>query len=377
MNHVGRHPGFSDIITPYIQNIATLEFFELRTPQDLIQTVPNFPRSTPNLRSLEISLCDDAPNWDPAIDPFGSFPSTLRHLFLDDIPLYPTVLRVRTLTKITFQNFEFSFPLDPLLTLLEENPLLEHAVLWIEFTGPALRVSQRRVPVRNKLRHLGVTSTDVENIKALVSSIPLQRGANLEIVAFNWSAELKGILSGIPATHLANLRSPTHMYTCEGDIKLSGPNGSFSFSGLSPSEAFRVGSSLPSFKDIQELRFGYPGQRRSIPRVFDPSPFPALETLALEHDSNVSNTLSLLFSSPKSSPSLKTLAFLHCNLTGDFMEELVRFASNRKNTTSAWLYRVFIAHSGEFPGIDPIRALGKYVPVVDVRFATKLPTDLT
>jgi len=60
------------------------------------------------------------------------------------------------------------------------------------------------------------------------------------------------------------------------------------------------------------------------------------------------------------------------------MEDLTRFSSDRKSTTSAWLHRVVIIdQDGEFPSAASIRALGRHVPVVDVRFGTELPTDLT
>ena len=75
---------------------------------------------------------------------------------------------------------------------------------------------------------------------------------------------------------------------------------------------------------------------------------------------------------------MKTLAFLDCNLTEDFMEELARFASNRKNTASTRLHRVVIVDSkGKLPSVVSVDALGKVVPVVDVRMSKELPGDLT
>ena len=60
------------------------------------------------------------------------------------------------------------------------------------------------------------------------------------------------------------------------------------------------------------------------------------------------------------------------------MEELMRFASDRKNTTLARLHCVAIVHpEGKSPGIASIRKLEDHVPVVDVRIATKIPTEMT
>ena len=60
------------------------------------------------------------------------------------------------------------------------------------------------------------------------------------------------------------------------------------------------------------------------------------------------------------------------------MKELTRYASRRKETTSAWLYRVLIVNpDGVFPGISFIRELALNVPIVDVKVGTELPKDLT
>ena len=91
---------FCDLITSYIQNVETLEFEELTVIEDFTQVLPYFPQSTPNLLSLKLEHEDDRPEWDPSIDPFGSFPNTLRSLTLSDIPLYPSLLKVRTLTAV-------------------------------------------------------------------------------------------------------------------------------------------------------------------------------------------------------------------------------------------------------------------------------------
>jgi hypothetical protein len=112
--------------------------------------------------------------------------------------------------------------------------------------------------------------------------------------------------------------------------------------------------------------------------VFNPSLFPSLETLAVECDTDMLHFLSALLPNPSALPSLKTLAFLNCVITEDFMEKLAKYASDREGTTLARLYQVVIVHKdGRFPSAASIHALGRHVPVVDVRFGTKLPTDLT
>lgn len=379
MNQVRKKIGFMALITPYVHNVETLEFSNLITVDDLKRTLPHFPQTMPNLRLLDLSLSKLSPDWDSSIDPFGIFPPTLTHLFLYDIPLYPSFLNLRTLTELTLHNYKFDLPLDTILTILEENRSLERVLLRIFFMKPFLH-SQRQAPIRNKLRYLSVTYYSVEDANALIPHIPLQRGANLEIDCRDENAGLNTFLPCISATYLGNLASTTRMESCERSFRMLGPNGSFSFSGLSVSEVPLVGLFPLSFANVREFFLRYPEQRGSVisPRIFHLSPFPALETLAIEHDTNASTTLSALLSTPASSPSLKTLAFLNCNLSEDFMKELARFASNRKNTVSASLHRVVIVHPGaKFPSASSIRTLGRRVPLVDVRFGTKLPADLT
>ena len=103
---------FCDLITPYIQNIETLEFEELIIIEDLSQVLLYFPQSTPNLRLLKLELEDDKPEWDPSINPFGSFPNTLISLTLSDIPLYPPSPKVGTLMELSLHYNTVNPPLD-------------------------------------------------------------------------------------------------------------------------------------------------------------------------------------------------------------------------------------------------------------------------
>ena len=110
----------------------------------------------------------------------------------------------------------------------------------------------------------------------------------------------------------------------------------------------------------------------------NPSIFPVLGTLALEHNSSPQGTLSVLFSSPESFPLPKTLALLDCNPSEVFMESLERFASERKNIVSAGLGRVVIVcQERESPSVESIRAVERHGSVVDVRPSPmELPDDL-
>ena len=119
-------------------------------------------------------------------------------------------------------------------------------------------------------------------------------------------------------------------------------------------------------------------QTCALPILFYPSYFPALELLTVGY-TDVLDTLSALLSNSPPSPSLKTIGFLDCDLSEDFMKELTRFASERQNIPpSTWLHRVQIIHSdGVFPSAASIRRLREYVKVVEVRMEDGFSKDLT
>ena len=160
-------------------------------------------------------------------------------------------------------------------------------------------------------------------------------------------------------------------------IRLLGPNGRFSsqepYSGNArPFVEFPL-LPLTNIRDFHLKQVHGSGWE-----PFDPSFLPALETFAVDCKTGApDHLLSPLFLNPSFPPSLKTLAFLDCALSGDFMEALAQFASDRTNTTSALLRRVVIVDSrGKLPTEASIDALGKHVPDVDIRVGKRLPTDL-
>ena len=387
MHQFGADPGSLGLITPYIQNIDTLHVYDLPGVEELTRALPKFPRSTPNLRSLTLLHTYKAVRpWDRTVDPFELFPHTLQYLSLFNIPLYPSLLDLKTLTDLTLRYHTFDGHLDTLLTFLEHNRSLERATLDIRFTEPSLRNSRRDTVVRSQLQSLSIPCNNPMNAHALISNIALRRGAHLEISSLDQSTGLNDILSGISTSHLSNLSSPAFLEyrSYPRNIRLHGRNG-----GLLFSCSLYIHSGIPfvefpllSLTDVREFRLEHrvPERLRSSlsPPLFDPTSFPTLETLAVECDTDVLHFLSALLPNPSALPALKTLAFLNCVITEDLMEKLTQFASDREGTTMARLYHVVIVHEdGRFPSAASIHALGRHVPLVDVRFGTKLPTDLT
>ena len=224
--------------------------------------------------------------------------------------------------------------------------------------------------------------------RALLSNIALSKGAELDFSCldnFGVRGFVNDVLSGISTTHLSNLQSPAVVRYCAKPmiIELLGPNGTASFANN------YAGSDVP-FVEFPQLplttirRFDLNTRKwKSIqpppgPRALHHlSFFPTLETFTVEGETNLSHLLSTLLSNPSALPSLKTLAFLDCVLTEEFMEELIRFSSDRKNTASTWLHRVLLVdQDGEFPSAASIHRLECIVTIVDVRTDDTFPTDL-
>ena len=375
-------PQFLNFLTSHFQNTETLWVTGLTAVQDL-SLLSRYPMI--NLQSLSLSDYQ-VTTWDRSIDPFELSAYALRYLQLTRVPLYPSFLKIKTLTGLELCDYECNLHLDTLLDFLEENRSLTSAGLDIWFAEPSLRSSRRRAPIGNRLQSLRITCHDAMDGRALISSIALSKGAELEFTCqgtYDATVEVADVLSGISTTHLSNLLSPTFMrYRVHPRIiKLHGPNGTASFFGHSLWDIPFAEFPLLSLANIRRFHLDNCGremiQSPDDLAAFNHLPsFSALETFTIEHEANLPH-LPTLLSNPSASPSLRTLAFVHCVLTEEFMGELAQFASDRKSTASAWLHRVVIVHrDGTFPSITSIRKLEEHVPVVNVQIATKLPTDL-
>ena len=375
MNTLKRDPEFLDLLLPHTQNITSLCCIDFLTIEELTQALPNFPKSTPNLQSLDL-IKSGHTDWTQTIDPFDFSAHALRKLSLSDIPLYPSFLSLRSLTKLSLLDYGFNLHLDTLLNFLEENHSLESATLTIGFAEPSLCRSSRQTPVGNRLQHLLITYTDAMSARALISGIALRRGAALKIHCHDRTARLANVLSVVSATQLLNLSSPTFMgyRSWPRSIRLHGPDGSFSYESTSKQgDPFEELPLLP-LNNIRKLRINCLGSW--IPTKFRLSDFPSLQVLAIDGGTSVS-LRSTVLPDHTSSPLLKTIAILNCSVTEDFVAKLVQLASDRGNNNSTSLHRVVIVDSkGRLPGVASVERLRKCVPVVEVMQGNELPKGL-
>ena len=306
MHAIRDDPQFLDSLAPHLQNTETLDVTGILSADDIL-IFTQHPMT--NLRSL--SLWDEtAGDWELSIDPFESSRYTLRRLDLFRVPLYPSLLNIRTLTRLELLDHECKLHLDTLLDFLEENRSLTSVVLHIWFIEPSLRSSRRRAPIINRLRHLEIICYNTMGGRALLSNIALSKGAELKFTRQGDSDDdgsVNDVLSGISTTHLSNLLSPTvvRYYVKPMVIELLGPNGTASFASNCGSDVPFVEFSRLPLTNIRRFDLNASNwtsiQPPPGPGAFHHlSSFPALETFTVEGETNLSYLLSALLSDRKS-----------------------------------------------------------------------------
>ena len=247
---------FPQILESYVQNTRNLTVNYISTIEQFTGIFPNFPTSMPRLESLELNsqaIFDE--DW--SINPFEAFTFPLKSLSLSGIPLYPPLVKIRTLTELTlFYLQPLPLSLDAFLDFLEGNNLLKTADLDLAFAEPPPRNPQRRI--QNKLQCLTLQCREPRDAHALVASIPLHRGAHLNIEISNGIAGVIDILPDLPAGHLSNPPLPTFFefeHRCyRMSILLRGAGGELSFGKDSdPGDPFPDFRRLP-LANVREFR---------------------------------------------------------------------------------------------------------------------------
>ncbi|KAF9784677.1 hypothetical protein BJ322DRAFT_1109383 [Thelephora terrestris] len=365
--------GTLDLLLPRVEKIVSFNCISSKAEE--LTRLLNFPKSMPNLRSLSLTKPKYAGKNQP-IDSFDfSTHTTLRELSLSNFPLVPSILSLGTLTKLILWDRNIRIHVDVLLSFLEENRSLESVSLTIKFVEPSLCHSHRQTPVGNGLKHLSISSDDTTNIRALYSSIALQKGGTLEIFHSGQNAGLTGVISGVSTNHLPNLSSPISMEYAPfpRKIKLVGPNGTFSHIGpVTTEDPYREFPLLP-LSGIRELRLDCRGSW--VLKQFRLSSFPSLEILAVGGSSKVS-LLPPVLPDPTSSPSLRTLALLDCDISEDFMNQLAQVALDRENASTSLRRFVIIDSEGQFPSAASVERLRGCVSVVELLEGKEFPEDL-
>ena len=143
---------FFDMLLPHAYKVVTLDCSHFTAIEELTQALPNFPKSMPNLQSLSLTCHGGHDDQSLIIDPFDfSTHTTLRKLSWKNLPLFPSILSLRTLTDLNLWGIGSGLHIDTLLRFLERNQSLARASFDINFEEDSLCRSRRQIPIKSSL----------------------------------------------------------------------------------------------------------------------------------------------------------------------------------------------------------------------------------
>ena len=364
------------LCTPRIAYIS-LTGFSIRA---VANAAPDFfasPMRT--LISLDLQQTDDPAEPFPSgalhAPPISWQLTKLKSLCLTRTPLYPALASVTSLVELKLIGYTTPFHFGKFVRFLHSNPNLELIASDIRFVECSERVLPSRTVSFPRLRHLSFTCTNPIDARGLISSIPLPRGAHLEVAVPQMGprVDLRSVLPS-HSTPIQELLAPitTIKYRNEPRVvQLYGNDSRFSFW----SQLFAIYSELSIFT-TDAVREFHLKISRGHDLSWPLSRLPALETLVLVDVSFLpfpSKAFAFL-AEPTLCPSLKTIAFFNCNLDRRVIESLEGVVAGRRKSAAAWLHRVVIVRkTGALPDHELIHRLRKYVPCVDARIDEKLP----
>ena len=331
-------------ITPHFHKITALSVIYSKSDSSLTTCFKEMPSS---LQELTLTL----PYWYYrehkrfTYEP-DSFPTTLKCLSLTNFPLFPSFSKIRTLTRFVLKDRYFDHSMDELLKFLAANGSLKSVSLDINFKEDN-PISQDRPLIKNNFESLDITAS-TKTAKALLSRISLQRGIHLSIRATNGFICPTSFCFGFKSNPFVQITPFNQMEVKPRVIELSGPDGSF-FSFDNPPKMF-PSRDFPGYPRSEFPQFSYENIQHLRIRpytdclVVDPSVFPSLKTLIIEHWDGKPDLLSKLLGYPKSFPLLETVEFWYCDISDRLARDLVHFASELKNIRSKPLSSVTIVY---------------------------------
>ena len=367
---------FLDALLPHTSRIAHLTLTGYPSIEVLANVIPSFFASTIHtLTSLKLQQSAEPLEPFPASAP-PTFPlswglSKLKSLCLTRTPLYPALRSITSLVELKLVGYTTPFQFGKFIGFLRSNPDLELVVLDIQFVETPASVFTSRIVPLVCLRQLSFTCAHAIDAKGLISSISFPRGVLLEVFGSETNQETD-ICSFLPSppTTIRKLLTPIttikHQDAPTGELHLFGNNSRFSFRSSNPSPNRTFGFSPFTTTTVREFHTNVNPYHKNL--LLPLSQLPALETLVLIDVTSFStHALSFLADEPVLCPSLKTIAFLDCNLGPTIIKELGEVVARRKNSVAAWLHRVVIVHrAGKLPNHTLLHQLRQFVPRVDV-----------
>lgn len=250
MSRVLKLEHFPELISPYIEDITSIDVHQLENPGDLAKLFQGFPHTMTNLHSIWI----ENRRWDGlSEDPSWEFPATMKTLSLEGIPL-GLFSKIRTLTKFEITDLKFSDPLDTILTFLKANSSLESVRLILGFKDSIHRCSKGHNPIDLKrLEFLAVGGSCPEDVEALISCICLPENARIRIHFPGGCNGLADVFSCIK--HFATSPNNMKLWYMEGKegMFLSKPSGYIHFYKLFHSRVFSLLEGKSSIERIEGL----------------------------------------------------------------------------------------------------------------------------
>jgi len=375
---------FLQTILPHTSRISHLSLVGYSSIETVADDLPGFfdsPMSS--LTSLELEQTEEPTesfpsNVTPAPLLFQSV-SKLKSLCLTRTPLYPALFNTASLVELKLVGYAGTLHFWGFIEFLQSNPNLQIVTLDLQFAEGSVRVVPERTASLPQLRHLAFTCGSAADARRLFSCVSLRRGAHIEIRGSqsNMCGDLAAFLPCTPTpiqqlltpiTTIKYHHSPRCLHVFSGDGQLSlvsskTPSTIYNEFDLFVAEAVREFHANISYIPPNSNHLSWPLER-----------LPALEALVLSTARLDPGSLSALAEEPILCPSLKTIAFFDCEVTGDVIKELEEVLATRRHSTAARLYRVVIvSNTRALPDFQLIHQLRKFVPCVDVGVGDKLP----
>ena len=367
---------FLQALLPHTSRISHLSLTEYTSVDELSDDLPGFFASPmSNLTSLELEQTEEPtiPSSGASAPPLFQNVSKLELLHLTRTPIYPAVFNITSLVELKLVGYKGTLDFRSFIEFLDFNPNLEIVALDLQFAEGSVWIIPERTVSLPRLRSLGFTCDTAADARGLLSCLSLRRGIQIEIQGSrsNPCADLASFLPHAP-TRLQQLLAPITTIKYQDSprcFQIFSSNGRLSF--RSPKTLPTSHGELKSFVTETTREFHVDGcHNLTTPLEL----LPALEALVFSGVDRFPGSLPELTREPILCPSLKTIAFFDCKVTGEVIKELGRALAKRRDSTAARLYRVVIVNSTRpLPDFQSIRQLQNIVPCLDVRVGNKLP----
>ena len=330
-----------------------------------------------NLTSLELEQTEEPtesfPSNETLTPPLFRSISKLKSLHSTRTPLYPTVFNIASLVELKLIGYTGALNFGRFIDFLHLNPSLEIVTLDLQFTEGSVRIAPDRTVSLLQLRHLVFTCANAADTKGLLSSMSLRRGVHIEIQPSESSpcTTLASFLP-YPPTPIQQLLTPVttikYQYSPRW-FQIFGGDGRLSFQSSRTPWTLYGEFNLFVTGTIREFHINiYHHLFPALERL------PALEALVFSRVDQFPGSLPELAEEPILCPSLKTIAFFDCGVTGDMIKGLEKVLEKRRDSTAARLHRVVIVNNTRaLPDLQSIHQLQNFVPCVDVRVGNELP----